>query len=249
MDWATLRKHSVDDGLLYKKHRIRKHIQVIQDMSPDIVCFQEITPSIISTLKQHLLDYDASRCFAQIEWKSSKCKKNICATKHPINGNAIFVRKGTFASMACEKVYLDKWNQAALITGKLKNGELIKIVSLHLEWNDPKTASKQFRSLFDCHAIKKTDKHVIIAGDFNMGGHNAKEYPIISALAKHKFVDILNGVRTHPFTDDRYPSISHILLRNARVLEKGVGHANSIKECLELFGSDHFPIYADIIIE
>jgi len=241
----TLRKsveHKTEH--LHKTTRINKHIELLKKLKPDIVFFQEITPSMLKTIKNTLPEYHVPGCFIRTYWENPDTK-----TKYAANGNAIIWKKGLFKGSAkCTDVILDKksGNHAAMVTGVMQNGKLVKLLSIHLEWNDPIKASRQFRRIFKNGIVKSANKRVVIAGDFNMGDHNTKSYPIISDITHHSFDDVLNGAQTHPFTDLEYKSVSHILIKNAKVSQKGVGTAKNVKQCIQKFGSDHFPIFTDI---
>jgi len=235
---GELRRSVKKQAFLRKQYRITRHIKLLKKIKPDIIFLQETTPSMLAKIRAVLPEYYVPPCFSKMCWTRGNT--------HAVNGNAILWKRGTFLSAKCSTVFLDRVSYAAVITGILANGKTIKLVNVHLEWNNPEKAAKQFREIFKQSVITTQDKHVVIAGDFNMGDFNVTRYPIIPDLLRHGLYDILNGIQTHPFTLQEYKSISHILVRNINVVKKGVGTAKSINHCVKKFGSDHFPIFADL---
>jgi endonuclease/exonuclease/phosphatase family metal-dependent hydrolase len=240
---------------LYRLNRIAKNLKVLKKENPDVIFLQEATPSMLNILKKEIPEYHL--CYAENFWKTTPTTTTKQQAIHPSsNGNAILYKKQKFLYIKCKKVSLDSktGNYACIANAILNNGLNIKLVCVHLAWNNPKLASSQFRRLFDksytnSYINDEQDKYVVIAGDFNMGDFNILTYPILKDIKKHNFIDPFNGLRTHPFTTDYYKTYSHILTRNINVKNIKAGTSKSVLECIQKYGSDHYPIVIDLIIK
>lgn len=236
-----LRQEAHDSRHLTRSYRVKRQIQLLKRHQPDIVLLQEVTPLVLNHYKEALQEYHVPSCFSRMKWQPA-------TPKDPINGNAIIWRRGLFAGKAkCDVVCLDErhGNYAAMVTGVLAgNGQHIRIISLHLEWGNVKLASQQFRNIFERGYITN-HKRVIIGGDFNMGGTNARDFPIIEDIKRHQFIDNVTPLRTHPFPDrTEAKTVTHILTRglSCEKCELLDGDCPTIGECLRKYGSDHYAV-------
>jgi endonuclease/exonuclease/phosphatase family metal-dependent hydrolase len=243
-----LRAEALDSRHLHRGYRIKRQIEILQTSLPDIVLLQEVTPIVIQKYKEMLPEYHVPSCFSRMHWQPAR-------PSDPINGNAVIWRKGLFAGKAkCDIIELDKklGNYAAMVTGVLaKTNQSIRIISVHLEWGNIDAASKQFRNIFERGYIRN-HKRVIIGGDFNMGGGRPDQFPIIADIAHHGLIDHCVGVRTHPFKDESR-TITHILTRGFVDTVSGactiLGNCKTIGECLQRYGSDHYPIGIGVLLK
>lgn len=232
-----LRREAHDSRHLSRSYRVKRQIELLkQHPQPDIVLLQEVTPLVLNHYKEALPDYHVPSCFSRMKWQPA-------TPKDPINGNAIIWRRGLFAGKAkCDVVCLDerKGNYAAMVTGVLAStGQHIRVVSLHLEWGDTNSASKQFNNLFDRGYITN-HKRVIIGGDFNMC-----VIPILDDIKRHVLTDSVK-IRTHPFPDPtECKTVTHVLSRG--MVPKGckllAGDCESVGDCLKKYGSDHYAVF------
>lgn len=247
MSFNVLAQVWIDDPLknitkskyLDKFYRVKKQVETIKDVNPDILFLQEVTPSTLNKYLDQLPNYFVPPCFARMSWIPHN-------DYHAINGNAIMWKKDLFKTYKCQTVVLDQkhGNRISVVTATLKeNNKSIKLICCHFTWGNPDIAAEQFRNIFRHNIMTKTVDYGIIAGDFNMGNNDIKTYPIINDIKKYGFSDPINGKRTHPFMEDLHSSISHILPRGFKNIKNiKIGHSSNIEECLRIYGSDHFPV-------
>jgi len=236
-------KKEVSSNYLDEEYRIKKHIEIIHKENPDVLFLQEVTESMLNKYQSELPHYSVSSCFAEMKW---------IPLKEVHDGNAIMWKKNLFlGDSKCTVVTLDEshGNYTSVVKGILFDNKPITLICIHLEWGNYNIASEQFRNIFRKNITNEINQRCIIAGDFNMGGYDISKYPIISDIKNLNFTDPLNGVRTHPFIDDLYIGVSHILSRGfQKILNFGSDKSINIEHCLKLFGSDHYPIYTTLLL-
>lgn len=242
----TIKKHAQSKTHLTKEYRIRKQIQILKDVNADIVFLQEVTPSVLNKFLTALPIYATSHCFASIYWQPAR-------NSDPINGNVIIWKRGLFVNPKCKVVELDSKRgiyAATLHTTLVGTHTPILLVNVHFDYSlDTYLQTRQFRNLFKKGKKRyiTNQKHVIIAGDFNMGGNDISAFPILPDIKKHGFVDFSLGMRTHPFPAPDAANVTHILARGFKQISKTkVMKSPSIGDTLRNVGSDHFPVHVKV---
>lgn len=231
----------VDAAFLRRDYRIAKHIEVFRNAKPEIMLLQEVTPIVLSKYQQALPDYEAY--FTPLHWKPTR-------PRDPVNGNAILWRRDVLHCIARTQIDLvrRKGNYGQMVSGVLKKTQqTLRLVNVHFEWGDVESASDEFHHIF-AGGFVGSHKRVVIAGDFNMGGA-IDTFPIIDDIQKYQFVDAAPQLRTHPFADEDQ-TVTHVLcrglqIRSAAIVGQGT---SSVNECLKRYGSDHFPVLANLSI-
>lgn len=246
-----LKREAIHRNDLKRECRICRQVEFLHYSNADLILLQEATPLVISAFKKRLPQYEILSCFSEMCWQPM-------TPNTPKNGNAILWKRDRIQNPKCQIIELHKisGNNAAMVTGTdSKTGYPIKIISLHLEYGNIKLATEQFNGLFRKNHITAYDGHVIIGGDFNMG---EPKYPLRGIIHDNGFKECLSQsleVKTHPFFNGPDSgSVSHILVRGfsckksgVAVQEKLLKSKTPIGDCLRIYGSDHYPIFAFII--
>lgn len=176
------------------------------------------------------------------------------------NGVALFVRRGRFGSPSFADVALsDSGNHAAVFTGLLADGRVVRCASLHLDSDRAANRKRELGALLQ-RLSPRPGQPDFLAGDFNFETDSGN---LKADLRDAGFRNILEelGVaqNTHPWDTryygaDNWGIIDHILVRQGRpaageVLDFGLfelypdDEEARINENLDRCGSDHFPVY------
>jgi endonuclease/exonuclease/phosphatase family metal-dependent hydrolase len=247
---------------LSRRKRILSFLQSINET--DIISLQEVTDEEFEYYLSTLESTHYS-CFVPHErryWSTYFTD----ATWVP-NGNALFIRKYTFHHVIFTAISLGGAGNKAILARCIHKTISIdfRIVSLHVDADIGGNRKDELSSLNKI-LIPTLYTIDIVAGDFN---------DVISDDL-HDFKDALQNVGstkpTHPhnsgFNSTNYQVIDHIIYRYgltilyADVLDYGlwsyfpevrrvgidINEENRLKTCLELLGTDHFPVIARFYI-
>lgn len=245
---------AVDSAKGTVKERIKKQIAYILETNPDVLLLQETTPGVLAQYERLLADYKVYDCFAAMKWQPAK-------PNTPLNGNGVLCKRDLFlhGSSKCFVVEIDKkhGNYGSLVTGTTTRGLKLKILNVHLEYSSVKIAKKQFDSLFGPkRPIKDADAMVIIGGDFNMGLKEFRDQMIKKGfesctpnvkLGTNTYVPVNGGkLQEGSVPDDYREIIDQIITKGGKCLPKEDEGCQDMSMCLSKYGSDHYPIFADI---
>lgn len=233
----------------------------------DIIAFQEVIHETTTSCKIHQSHDEFSYLsnvlgdeFIGAFVAHDKHYWNEYGTYIP-NGNALFFRRSTFTEPIFYNVPLYTGNHA--ICGEvthLSTKQRFRVLNVHL---DSEYSERRNREFITAISSLPYDTNIIdiIVGDFNM--------PFSQSLPGG-FIDILEGGTIPTFSFMSNDAIDHIIYRdsNNKLLIcdcSGVLHADlwtkypklepidvfagpRLKACLNLCGSDHFPVYAAFLI-
>lgn len=188
-------------------------------------------------------------------------------------GNALFLNKNIFEIIKWDSLKLSITGNRAIVADviHLFTNKYLRIGNIHLSsGKDITPRISEFQKLLSLFPFN--NKYIdIIIGDFNNG---LTISPFIELLSQHLFHDSLDGIddkRTYSMYDrprKHYP-VDHIIYRGSHiiilpqscVIDNDIWSRNPydehfdeyqtsrLKECLNTFGSDHFPIYSFIFIK
>lgn len=235
-----IRSHAQDKRHVRRPYRIARQVELLARIDADVLLLQEVTPIALTQFKSALTQYESPSCFSRMYWQPKTART-------PVNGNAVLWRRDLFANASCGLLELDhrRGNYASLLEAThLPTGHSVKFVSLHLEYGDRAAGALQFKRLFNQQFITSADRHVVVAGDFNMGPPN---WLVERDVKVHKFSDCVRktGLMTHPFREGPDDNIiDHVLIRGFKCRKTVVPQCSSIGESLRLLGSDHYPVVA-----
>lgn len=180
------------------------------------------------------------------------------------NGNAIFVRRARFSTIAFRDLAASaSGNHAALFSGVLKNStKTVRAASIHLDSDSAQNRKQELGAVLAAWPAQASAVDVI-AGDFNFetDAGNLK-----ADISKAGYLNVLEqlgtATQTHPWTStyngaDNWGIIDHIITRNSTPLSGRVidfdlfktypnDEVARITANLRLCGSDHFPLIGSV---
>ena len=182
------------------------------------------------------------------------------------NGNAIFVRRARFSTIAFRDLAASaSGNHAALFSGVLKNStKTVRAASIHLDSDSSQNRRQELGAVLAAWPAQASAVDVI-AGDFNFetDAGNLK-----ADISKAGYLNVLEqlgtATQTHPWTSsyngaDNWGIIDHIITRNSTPLSGRVidfdlfktyptDEVSRINSNLRLCGSDHFPVIGSVTV-
>lgn len=182
------------------------------------------------------------------------------------NGNAIFVRRARFSTIAFRDLAASaSGNHAALFSGVLKNStKTVRAASIHLDSDSSQNRRQELGAVLAAWPAQASAVDVI-AGDFNFetDAGNLK-----ADISKAGYLNVLEqlgtATQTHPWTSsyngaDNWGIIDHIITRNSTPLSGRVidfdlfktyptDEVSRINSNLRLCGSDHFPLIGSVTV-
>ena len=254
------------EPLLDRVTRRRSIIELLlaQAATVDVIMLQEVAQAEFvffhEALKQHFTGFYVNH--APTYWSS-------WITPVPAwepNGNAIFVRRARFSTIAFRDLTASgSGNHAALFTGALKNStKTVRAASIHLDSDSAQNRKQELAAVLAAWPVQSATVD-LIAGDFNFetDAGNLK-----ADISKAGYVNVLESLgtasQTHPWTSsyngaDNWGIIDHIITRNSTPLSGRVidfdlfktfpdDEVSRINANLRLCGSDHFPIIGAVTL-
>lgn len=225
---------------LKEENRLPKIFSFLQKNDPDIMLLQEVNSK---TLKMLRVNLKSSHLLMPL------AKHLTAEALEPGNmyGNLIAVRRGLFRKLSYRTVNVPKLGTAfAILTCELiSSRQKMLIINVHLD-ADEETEDKRIIEVSELMGMIKymlKDHVVIITGDFNT--NSPKTHKKFKSL--NPVIDPDNPVGT--YLNDS-PMIDWIYIKNAKIVSgkvmKPAVAANATP--LKKFGSDHYPVVAEIEI-
>ncbi|MBF0314939.1 MAG: endonuclease/exonuclease/phosphatase family protein [Oligoflexia bacterium] len=236
---------------------------VITKTNPDALCLQEVT----ATSYQHLKNQWSKQEYHVLPFAphtNNYWKQYLAPGKEYMDhGNAIMLRKSRFAILATHTHQLSSDGNTALLVlaQDQRNKQKILIVASHLdaEAGSDVRISQSKELVHAINHYKDGDNTVVIMGS-DMNDGNPSDWPIHSNLWKSDMTNAWEVCkvehRTHPFDNSGEPMvIDHIYAsNNTKIIESCVVDEipqeftgeKRFEDALKRYGSDHFPIMADI---
>lgn len=221
---------------LHEKNRLPKIFAFLKEINPDVMLLQEVNHKT-----QKMLYVNLSR--SHIIFPLALHHTAEALEKGNAYGNTIIVRKGLFKQLKHRIYRVPILGTAfAVLYGEFKHKPFV-FVNVHLDADEKfekkrrieiETLMSLLRHMMDTHVI-------LVSGDFNTS--NEKTH----AKFRHLRPVVENPRGTY-LADD--PMIDWIYVKNAEVLEGRIMKPARVanQTVLKKYGSDHWPIFAEIKI-
>ena len=226
---------------LKEENRLPKIFAFLQKNDPDIMLLQEVNPKTFKMIKVNLKHSHIVLPLAKHLTKESLAPGNMY-------GNVIAVRKGIFDKLSYKTINVENIGTAfAIVYGSIKNSKKnALIINVHLD-ADEKSENTRIEEVTQLMGMIKSmlkNNLVIISGDFNT-----------SSKKIHKKFKSLTPVIDQDQQTGTYLNESNMIdwiyIKNANILKgKILKPAVAVNATpLKKYGSDHYPVTAEIELE
>lgn len=227
--------------------RYLKIRDIIDAIDSDVVLLQEVTESVYTQLRS---DYELLYLVEFTPHLPNHWLDQIAKHKQfEPNGNVIMLKHEIYDVAYPQSILLSKNGNVAGIVEYINDGDRFLICNIHLDDSDSEMQVKQSKTLLRyLSKLKKTHK-IIIGGDFNADRDNGVHDLYLDA-GFHSSLLKQQNTSTYYCEDiniDHIYSISgdftNYVIYNLPQKPHKVCKTNTI----QLYGSDHYPLVADLI--
>lgn len=203
--------------------------------------FNEMNADILALIEYNPLFMNATNTIPSVVTRDAILSNYTNAqlgTKYKYNCNCLF--SNGFTVLSSKEIKFSKMVQPRyyLCSNVIINGDLVKIVSTHLDWNEGKDGNAdrtlQIQELIEAF---KNNKYVILCGDWNV--RNTSEYdPFLKAgynMANHGY---MGDLKTAPAGDSPTSCIDNIIVKGFAISNVQILNRPDL--------SDHCLIKADL---
>ncbi len=230
-----------------KRHwyvRAKYVLRNVENLQPDVLCLQEVHPPQFAYFKKHLVGYNAVIGYRE--------ERGVHSEACPIFYNATrftLLDSGTFWLSDTPNViskFEDSWHYRIASFARLqdKDGKVLTVYNVHPDYRIEDVRVRQLAVLAD--KVAHTEGNVAVTGDFNAKKGERCLEPFESMLRECRdFRGDDFGVTFNGFDDEEAKAIDFIYLpKDCTLVETGID-----KTLFDgIYPSDHYPIYARIIL-
>ena len=249
-------------NMVYRLSRIKQEITELKSQNVDVFCLQEMTQETFEAIASTLgKDYLGFMAFHDISyWSSWQIDPD-----HPMrNGNATFINQKKWQIVSAKDVPSypqDGSGNHALYAQIKKDSHVFHLMNMHLSDNDAEKRKQELEGGLALMApsFAFSDHTQVIVGDLNATSERGS---IHQPLASNGFVNLKRPLEiTHPFVDNDYKCIDHILVKNGTPAEDAVVRNHGLWDVypilnintdtnnplrmaanIDICGSDHFSV-------
>ena len=234
--------NNADFGKCHWYVRAKYVLKMIEKLSPDVLCLQEVHPPQYAFLKKHLVGYSSVIGYRE--------DRGVHSEACPIFYNAerfTLLDSGTFWLSDTPDVmskFEDSWHYRIASFAKLrdKDGSVFTVFNTHPDYRIEEVRIRQLAVLAD--RVRRTEGNVVVTGDFNAVKGETSLAPFEEMLKDSKdFRGDVFGATFNGFGEKPEEWIDFIYLpKDCTLVDTGID-----KTLFDgVYPSDHYPIYAKV---
>ena len=234
--------NNADFGKCHWYVRAKYVLKMIEKLSPDVLCLQEVHPPQYSFLKKHLAGYSSVIGYRE--------NRGVHSEACPIFYNAArftLLDSGTFwlsDTPDVQSKFEDSWHYRIASFAKLrdKDGSVFTVFNTHPDYRIEEVRIRQLAVLAD--RVRRTDGNVVVTGDFNAVKGETSLKPFEEMLKDSKdFRGDVFGATFNGFGEKPEEWIDFIYLpKDCTLVDTGID-----KTLFDgIYPSDHYPIFAKV---